>query len=126
MLSTADSHFLNRLTEATLFSENDTLALYEDILVMGWDGFRRSDNSPWLKPGASTDFHRWYVVPYRCRSVFIHMNGRSSQFMYRMALWEHRSAFTVGTDVPTNPQTLFFSSGAIELEPMYHGCLAFC
>ena len=42
MLSTADSHFLNRLTEATLFSENDTLALYEDILVMGWDGFRRS------------------------------------------------------------------------------------
>ena len=42
LLSAADSHFLNRLNEATLFSEKDSLALYEDILVMGWDGFRRS------------------------------------------------------------------------------------
>lgn len=42
LLSAADRHFLNRLTEATLFSEKDSLALYEDILIMGWDGFRRS------------------------------------------------------------------------------------
>jgi transcriptional regulator with XRE-family HTH domain len=42
LVSAGDSLFLNRLTEAALFSEKDSLALYEDILVMGWDGFRRS------------------------------------------------------------------------------------
>jgi len=42
ILSIGDGYALNRLTEATLFPEKDSLALYEDILVIGWDGFRRS------------------------------------------------------------------------------------
>ncbi len=40
--SALDEHFKNSLTEAMLSLEKDSLDLYEDILVMGWDGFRRS------------------------------------------------------------------------------------
>ncbi len=41
-LSAWDRQFISSMSEALLFTEKDSLDLYEDILVMGWDGFRRS------------------------------------------------------------------------------------